>query len=75
MEQIDIGGVTLLRAAAKNFARVLVLCDPTDYDAVLEALRHERVDMPKRRELAVKAFAHTRDYDTAITAYLEGINK
>lgn len=75
VEQIDIGGVTLVRAAAKNFVRVLVLCDPTDYDPVLEALRKNNVDMPKRRELAIKAFAHTRDYDTAITAYLEAINK
>jgi phosphoribosylaminoimidazolecarboxamide formyltransferase/IMP cyclohydrolase len=75
VEQIDIGGVTLLRAAAKNFERVLVLCDPADYDPVLSALRQGSVDTPQRRELATKAFAHTRDYDTAITAYLERINK
>ena len=75
VEQIDIGGVTLLRAAAKNFARVLVLCDHTDYNLVLDALSQGSVTTPMRRELAAKAFAHTRDYDTAITAYLEEINK
>jgi len=75
VEQIDIGGVALLRAAAKNFARVLVLCDPADYEPVLEALSKGWVDTPLRRELAAKAFALTRDYDTAIAAYLEKINR
>jgi phosphoribosylaminoimidazolecarboxamide formyltransferase/IMP cyclohydrolase len=75
VEQIDIGGVTLLRAAAKNFARVLVLCDPADYAPVIDAIGQDKVNTPMRRELATKAFAHTRNYDTAITAYLEGINK
>ncbi len=71
IEQIDIGGVTLLRAAAKNFARVTAVCDPNDYDRVLAALQEGSVPEVLRRELAVKAFAHTRDYDTAITAYLQ----
>ena len=72
IEQIDIGGVTLLRAAAKNFARVTVVCDPHDYEAVLAELRENgRVSPTTRQSLAVKAFAHTRDYDTAITAYLQ----
>jgi phosphoribosylaminoimidazolecarboxamide formyltransferase/IMP cyclohydrolase len=71
IEQIDIGGVTLLRAAAKNFFRTVVLCDPSDYEPVLEALTKEGdTDLALRRGLAVKAFAHTRDYDTAIHAYL-----
>ncbi len=71
VEQIDIGGVTLLRAAAKNFARVVVLCDPADYSSVLVALKTEgTTDINQRRELAVKAFAHSRDYDEAIHAYL-----
>ena len=71
IEQIDIGGVTLLRAAAKNFARVTVLCDPMDYSDVLVALKAEGNTKPeRRRELAVKAFAHCRDYDTAIHAFL-----
>ncbi|PWH19812.1 MAG: bifunctional phosphoribosylaminoimidazolecarboxamide formyltransferase/inosine monophosphate cyclohydrolase [Ardenticatenia bacterium] len=72
VEQIDIGGVTLLRAAAKNFDRVTVLCDPQDYVIVLEELRHNGATSPvTRRRLALKAFRHTRDYDSAIAAYLE----
>ncbi|MDZ4770405.1 MAG: bifunctional phosphoribosylaminoimidazolecarboxamide formyltransferase/IMP cyclohydrolase [Chloroflexota bacterium] len=71
IEQIDIGGVTLLRAAAKNFMHVIVLSDPRDYPRLIAA--HDRgisVDLALRREFAIKAFAHTRDYDTAIHAYL-----
>ena len=71
IEQIDIGGVTMLRGAAKNFERVITICDPEDYQSIMQAL-HEggRIDLARRRELAVKAFAHTRDYDMAIHAYL-----
>jgi phosphoribosylaminoimidazolecarboxamide formyltransferase/IMP cyclohydrolase len=71
VEQIDIGGVTLLRAAAKNFSRVIVVCTPADYDEVLAGLRAGEMGLDERRRLATKAFAHTRDYDTAIAAYLE----
>jgi phosphoribosylaminoimidazolecarboxamide formyltransferase / IMP cyclohydrolase len=74
VEQIDIGGVTLLRAAAKNFARVTVICDPADYVSVLNGLRTETMTAAQRQALAVKAFSHTRDYDTAIAAYLSGVN-
>lgn len=71
IEQIDIGGVTLIRAAAKNFLRVATICDPQDYNQVIEVLRTAgEVDLALRRALAVKAFAHTRDYDTAIHAFL-----
>lgn len=71
VEQIDIGGVTLLRAAAKNFQRVTAICSPDDYEAVLNELRaHGVVSSEARRQFAVKAFAHTRDYDIAIEAYL-----
>lgn len=73
IEQIDIGGVTLLRAAAKNFARVAVVCDPADYDEVLADLEAGALHEKKRQRLALKAFTHTRDYDTAIVAYLQGI--
>lgn len=73
VEQIDIGGVTLLRAAAKNFARVTVICDPDDYPSVLADLRAAKMDDHRRRHLAFKAFAHTRDYDTAISAYLQSL--
>ncbi len=71
IEQIDIGGVALLRAAAKNFLNVTVVCDPADYDRVAAALAYSNeADLALRRELAIKAFAHTRDYDTAIHAFL-----
>jgi phosphoribosylaminoimidazolecarboxamide formyltransferase/IMP cyclohydrolase len=74
VEQIDIGGVTLLRAAAKNFSRVTVVCDPADYPLVLDQLRTTgNVSPETRRMLAVKAFQHTRDYDTAIHAYLSSL--
>ena len=72
-EQIDIGGVTLLRAAAKNFQRVTVICDPADYGWVCAAFEQEGLNLETRQSLAVKAFRHTRDYDTAIAAYLERI--
>lgn len=72
VEQIDIGGVTLLRAAAKNFARVTVLCDPADYSRVIDTLRAGGPDDGLRRELAAKAFALTGVYDRAICAWLSG---
>src|SRR5260221_3831969 len=73
VEQIDIGGVTLIRAAAKNFARVTVLCDPADYGSVIAQLRGSgKVNDETRRKLAIKAFEQTRDYDTAISGYLIG---
>lgn len=71
VEHIDIGGVTLLRAAAKNFDRVTVICDPDDYEPLLAELRaNGAISAETRYRLAVKAFAHTRDYDAAIEAYL-----
>lgn len=66
IENIDIGGVALLRAAAKNFARVLPICDPADYVRVLENL-----DQPAfYARMAQKAFTHTSAYDQAIAGYL-----
>jgi phosphoribosylaminoimidazolecarboxamide formyltransferase / IMP cyclohydrolase len=71
IEQIDIGGVALLRAAAKNFFHVVVVCGVDDYGKITAELRASgSVDLATRRRLAVKAFAHTRDYDTAIHAFL-----
>lgn len=70
IEQIDIGGVTLLRAAAKNFESVLVVCDPADYDELLARLQQGEVDLALRRRLALKAFQHTAAYDAAIAGYL-----
>ncbi|MCC6973801.1 MAG: bifunctional phosphoribosylaminoimidazolecarboxamide formyltransferase/IMP cyclohydrolase [Anaerolineae bacterium] len=73
IEQIDIGGVSLLRAAAKNFERVVVLSDPGDYEHAFALYRMTGyVDLPTRRGLAAKAFALTRDYDALIHAYLSG---
>ncbi len=73
IEQIDIGGVALLRAAAKNYARVTVLCDPNDYAPTIAELRNRSaVSEPTRARLAAKAFAHTRDYDAAIYSHLRG---
>jgi len=73
IEQIDIGGVALLRAAAKNFAHVTVLCDPADYTPVLAEIEAQgEVSLETRRRLAIKAFAHTTAYDTAIWHYLAG---
>jgi phosphoribosylaminoimidazolecarboxamide formyltransferase/IMP cyclohydrolase len=72
IENIDIGGVTLIRAAAKNFRRVTLVCDPADYDRVLNELRAGGIAESTRRALAVKGFALTGHYDTAIHAYLSG---
>jgi phosphoribosylaminoimidazolecarboxamide formyltransferase/IMP cyclohydrolase len=75
VEQIDIGGVTLLRAAAKNFARVTIVCDPADYGRILTELKENGATSPAtRQQLALKAFTHTRDYDTAITNYLQQLS-
>jgi phosphoribosylaminoimidazolecarboxamide formyltransferase/IMP cyclohydrolase len=70
VEQIDIGGVTLLRAAAKNHESVVVLCDPADYGPVLADLARGGVSPERRRELALEAFEHTAGYDAAIAAWL-----
>jgi len=72
IEQIDIGGVTLIRAAAKNWSDVVVVIEPADYTRILGALReHDRIIPDAARlELARKAFAHTSDYDAVIAAYL-----
>ena len=72
IEHIDVGGVTLLRAAAKNFERVTVLCDPANYAAFVAALDEGGPDRVTRRRLAHKAFALTARYDAAIADYLAG---
>jgi phosphoribosylaminoimidazolecarboxamide formyltransferase/IMP cyclohydrolase len=68
IEQIDIGGVTLLRAAAKNCARVTVVCDPQDYTGVLSAIEGG-IESEHRVQLAQKAFIHTAQYDAAISGW------
>src|SRR3990172_5081894 len=72
LENIDIGGPAMLRAAAKNFPSVLVLVDPADYDETLDRLRTEDVSLEFRRRLAGKAFQHVASYDTAVAQYLRG---
>jgi phosphoribosylaminoimidazolecarboxamide formyltransferase/IMP cyclohydrolase len=70
IENIDIGGVTLIRAAAKNHERVTLLCDPADYASVLDALRKGEVSFAARKRLAVKGFQITARYDKIISDYL-----
>src|SRR5215207_9561053 len=63
IENIDVGGPAMVRAAAKNHEHVLVVVSPDDYDAILAALRADRISADLRRRLAAKAFAHTAAYD------------
>ena len=71
VENIDIGGVALIRAAAKNHARVSVVTNPQDYGKLIQELRElDHIGAPTRRQLAVKAFLHTSAYDRAIHAFL-----
>jgi len=72
IEQIDIGGPTLLRAAAKNFAHLTVLCNPADYNAYLQELRDRggKTSPLFRQGRAYAAFSHTAEYDRAIASYL-----
>jgi phosphoribosylaminoimidazolecarboxamide formyltransferase/IMP cyclohydrolase len=70
IENIDIGGPAMIRAAAKNFASVLVVVDPRDYEGVLGAIKAGEVSEAVRRRLAQKAFQHVATYDTAIAEYL-----
>ena len=70
LEQIDIGGPAMIRAAAKNFPGVVVLTDPADYTPVLDELRNGTLSDTRRRALAAKAFAHTAAYDAVVAEYL-----
>jgi phosphoribosylaminoimidazolecarboxamide formyltransferase/IMP cyclohydrolase len=70
LENIDVGGPSMLRSAAKNHASVLPVVDPTDYTTVLDLLKRGDIDLETRREFAAKVFAHTSDYDAAIAGYL-----
>jgi phosphoribosylaminoimidazolecarboxamide formyltransferase/IMP cyclohydrolase len=74
IENIDIGGVTLIRAAAKNHERVTLICDPSDYGAVLSELRDGGISEKTRTQLAIKGFASTAHYDTAIHDYLQKVS-
>ena len=70
LEQIDIGGPTMLREAAKTHPHVVVICDPSDYREAIEKLKRGDADPEWRRTLAVKVFRHTSGYDSAIAHYL-----
>jgi phosphoribosylaminoimidazolecarboxamide formyltransferase/IMP cyclohydrolase len=70
IEQIDIGGPSMLRSAAKNHGDVTVACDPSDYDRILDAMKSGEDWLPLRRELALKVFLKTSTYDGAISTYL-----
>ncbi|KAK4217642.1 putative bifunctional purine biosynthesis protein ade17 protein [Rhypophila decipiens] len=69
VEEIDIGGVTLIRAAAKNHTRVTILSDPADYPEFLKELEAGEVKESSRKLYALKAFEHTADYDNAIADF------
>jgi phosphoribosylaminoimidazolecarboxamide formyltransferase/IMP cyclohydrolase len=70
LENIDIGGPTMLRAAAKNFPSVAVIVDPADYHWVADKLAGEGLSAADRRGLAAKAFRHVSEYDAMVTGYL-----
>ncbi len=74
IESIDIGGVTLIRAAAKNYTNVIVVTEPSDYGWTADSLsRRKGLSYEERLHLAWKAFDHTARYDTAIAIYLESL--
>ncbi len=74
IENIDIGGPCMVRAAAKNHKFVAIVVDPSDYDMVLDAMNKDTLDENRRRALAIKAFAHTAAYDGAIANHFSALN-
>lgn len=75
IENIDIGGPTMLRASAKNFEDVTVIVDPADYELVLDEMKkHGNTTLKTRFYLATKVFALTSRYDTAISEWLDQVN-
>lgn len=79
VEHIDIGGPSMLRSAAKNFAAVTVVCNPGDYDVVLDEIRRfGNTDIDTRIKLSAKAYTHTAQYDAHIATYMRmkaGLNE
>ncbi|KHL00059.1 phosphoribosylaminoimidazolecarboxamide formyltransferase [Microbacterium mangrovi] len=69
VEQIDIGGPAMVRASAKNFANVAIVVSPESYGSIVEALGAGGTTLSQRRELAARAFAHTADYDRAVSTW------
>lgn len=72
IENIDIGGPTMLRAAAKNFKHVTTIVHPADYNEVIERIKSDCLDEAFRKELMIKVFAHTNEYDHAIVSFFKG---
>ncbi|HDA8668892.1 TPA: bifunctional phosphoribosylaminoimidazolecarboxamide formyltransferase/IMP cyclohydrolase [Staphylococcus aureus] len=72
IENIDIGGPTMLRAAAKNYKHVTTIVHPADYQEVLTRLRNDSLDESYRQSLMIKVFEHTAEYDEAIVRFFKG---
>ena len=72
IEQIDIGGPSMVRAAAKNHASVAIVTNPAEYDSVLVAVRGGGFSLGQRKTLAAQAFAHTASYDVAVASWMAG---
>jgi len=73
VEQIDIGGPSMVRAAAKNHPSVAVVVDPLGYDGVLAAVRAGGFTLDERKKLAALAFRHTAEYDVAVASWMESV--
>jgi phosphoribosylaminoimidazolecarboxamide formyltransferase/IMP cyclohydrolase len=73
VEQIDIGGPSMVRAAAKNHASVAVVVDPLGYDGVLAAVRAGGFTLEERKKLAALAFRHTAEYDVAVASWMDAV--
>ncbi len=71
IENIDVGGPTMVRAAAKNFKNVLVIVDPKDYQRIIDELQTNVISQTFRKQLAARAFAHLSFYDSQIATYLQ----
>lgn len=72
IENIDIGGPTMLRAAAKNFKHVTTIVHPSDYNEVIDKIKNDQLDETFRKNLMVKVFEHTNQYDQAIVSFFKG---
>ncbi|WP_145449521.1 bifunctional phosphoribosylaminoimidazolecarboxamide formyltransferase/IMP cyclohydrolase [Staphylococcus hominis] len=72
IENIDIGGPTMLRAAAKNFKHVTTVVHPSDYNEVIQRIKEHRLDESYRKSLMIKVFEHTNEYDHAIVSFFKG---
>lgn len=72
IENIDIGGPTMLRAAAKNFKHVTTIVHPSDYNEVIQRIKEHQLDESYRKSLMIKVFEHTNEYDHAIVSFFKG---